>query len=573
MRKCNCSGHCGPQGINRREFIGLVGAGAAATLLGSPAWGAFELPADELERWRRELFAPAKPRLYLSGKHTDARMHLGGIGTGNFEIGVDGQFTTWQFFNTLRDGQVPLHFLIRAGGVDPAAPNGGRAGLAAGRADRDDGRIPGGGAALPGRGPAGGGGVDGVQPVCAAGCALLVDAAGGVRLPGQEPHQAEADGVAGGADAEPGGLRRRRGRTTRRANPGFGGNVNEVLREGGAGGLFMRAEAGGEPTLDKPVTDLCERQPEGAGRAAADRPKNLTLRFLDGQPLRVDKLDDPAHTVIWLEEPAAGTSEAWLRSAREAVQAGATLLFSGRTMPLLEAYASWTGGKPVAEVKERPDIVFEDFERGYEKWKVKGEAFGKEPAHGTLPNQNPVSGFLGQGLVNSFVGGDDTTGRLISKPFTIERRFIRFLVGGGHYANTQIRLVVGGKVVRATSGKDNEQLEPAMWDVHEFEGQTAHIEIVDEQQGGWGHINVDQIEFTDLPGSREVMVLLEELLPERVQGPSLTPGRQGRSGRAWGCSRRRGCPVASADVLEKSVGKGKVVVIERPGAGAGARGA
>jgi non-lysosomal glucosylceramidase len=117
MRKCNCSGNCGANNLNRREFLGLVGAGAAATLLAGPAWGAFELPADELQRWRRELFTPAKPRLYLSGKHTDARMHLGGIGTGNFEIGVDGQFTTWQLFNTLRDGQVPLHFLIRAGGA------------------------------------------------------------------------------------------------------------------------------------------------------------------------------------------------------------------------------------------------------------------------------------------------------------------------------------------------------------------------------------------------------------------------------------------------------------------------
>src|ERR1039458_208852 len=115
MRKCNCSGHCGPQPLNRREFIGLVGVGAAATLLGNPAWGAFELPADELQRWRRDLFAPAQPRLYYSDKHTDARMHLGGIGTGNFELGVDGQLTTWQLFNTLRDGHVPLHFLIRAG--------------------------------------------------------------------------------------------------------------------------------------------------------------------------------------------------------------------------------------------------------------------------------------------------------------------------------------------------------------------------------------------------------------------------------------------------------------------------
>ena len=42
-------------------------------------------------------------------------MHLGGIGTGNFEIGADGQFTTWQLFNTLRDGEVPFYFLARAG--------------------------------------------------------------------------------------------------------------------------------------------------------------------------------------------------------------------------------------------------------------------------------------------------------------------------------------------------------------------------------------------------------------------------------------------------------------------------
>ena len=134
-------------------------------------------------------------------------------------------------------------------------------------------------------------------------------------------------------------------------------------------------------------------------------------------------------------------------------------------MPLLEAYASWTGGKPVAEAVARPDILFEDFEHGYDNWTVQGEAFGKEPAHGTLPNQQPVSGFLGHGLVNSFLGGDDTTGRLISKNFTIERRFIRFLVGGGQPQDTQIRLLVDGKAVRAASGKDNERLEPALWDV------------------------------------------------------------------------------------------------------------
>jgi non-lysosomal glucosylceramidase len=117
MRKCNCSGNCGPtdDGFSRREFLGLVGTGVAMSLVGPSAWGASELPPDELNRWKRSLFETGPARVYLSNKHSDARMHLGGIGTGNFEIGSDGRLTTWQLFNTLRDGEVPFYFAIKAG--------------------------------------------------------------------------------------------------------------------------------------------------------------------------------------------------------------------------------------------------------------------------------------------------------------------------------------------------------------------------------------------------------------------------------------------------------------------------
>ncbi len=87
------------------------------SLAGPSAWGAFELPSDELDRWRRSLTAAGAPRIYLSDIHKDARMHLGGIGTGNFEIGADGQLTTWQLFNTLCDGYVPFYFAIKAGQI------------------------------------------------------------------------------------------------------------------------------------------------------------------------------------------------------------------------------------------------------------------------------------------------------------------------------------------------------------------------------------------------------------------------------------------------------------------------
>jgi uncharacterized protein (DUF608 family) len=513
-RKCNCSGNCGSHSLNRRDFIGLVGAGAAATLLGSPAWGAFELPADDLQRWKRDLFSPAQPRLYLSGKHTDARMHLGGIGTGNFELGVDGQLTTWQLFNTLRDGQVPLHFLIRAGGAARLLQTAGGPDWPRVQQIEMTGEYP--VAVLRFR--------DAGLPVEVELTAFspfapldarfssmpLAVFAFRIKNPTQQKQSVSLAALMQnpvGYDAA--------GPNNAGVNPSFGGNVNEVLREGGAGGLFMRAEAAGEPALDMPVTLYTTANLKALNEPPQDRPKNLAVEVLEKQPLQADKLGDPAHTVIWLEEAGAEMPEPLVRAAQAAVQGGATLLWSGMSMPLLAAYGSWTGGKPVAEARPRPDIVFEDFEHGYENWKVTGEAFGTEPAHGTLPNQNPVSGFLGKGLVNSYVGGDDTTGRLVSKPFTIERWFIRFLVGGGRHANTQIRLLVDGKVVRATSGKDNEQLLPAEWEVGQWQGQTAHIEIVDERKGGWGHVNVDQIEFSDMPGNRGLMQLLEELLPAR----------------------------------------------------------
>src|SRR5512134_385197 len=83
-------------------------------------------------------------------------------------------------------------------------------------------------------------------------------------------------------------------------------------------------------------------------------------------------------------------------------------------------------------VVQEPDILVADFEgKDYWDWKVTGEAFGPGPARGTLPNQMHVDGFQGKGLVNSFFKGDDTLGALTSPPFKIERRFLKFLIGGG----------------------------------------------------------------------------------------------------------------------------------------------
>jgi len=150
----------------------------------------------------------------------------------------------------------------------------------------------------------------------------------------------------------------------------------------------------------------------------------------------------------------------------------------------------------------RPEIVFESFENGYGDWKVDGEAFGTAPAKGTLPGQQTVSGFLGKGLVNTFLNGDPSKGRLTSPAFKIERKFIAFLIGGGaHAGRTCLNLLLDGQVLRTATGHTEERLDWQEWDVSEFAGRTAHLEIVDQASEAWGHINVDQILFTDEPPS------------------------------------------------------------------------
>ncbi len=173
--------------------------------------------------------------------------------------------------------------------------------------------------------------------------------------------------------------------------------------------------------------------------------------------------------------------------------------------------------KPVAA-----DIVLADFEgRDYGAWTVTGDAFGNGPAPGTLPNQMPVDGFQGHGLVNSFQRGDDGTGTLTSPPFRIERQYLRFLIGGGRNPEAlALNLLVDGRVARSATGPNDrpggsEHLDWDQWDLGDLAGRMARIQIVDQAKGGWGHLNVDQLVLTDRPLPAARTNLMREFLAER----------------------------------------------------------
>jgi len=158
---------------------------------------------------------------------------------------------------------------------------------------------------------------------------------------------------------------------------------------------------------------------------------------------------------------------------------------------------------------DAPDILINDFEAdSYGDWKVTGEAFGTGPAHGAIGTQMNVTGFLGQGLVNSFHGKDRTTGTLTSPLFEIQRDYINLLIGGGrHPGETCVNLLVDGKVIRTATGPNDrpggsERLDWTHWNVKELSVQQSTLQIVDRHVGGWGHINVDHIIQSNTPARK-----------------------------------------------------------------------
>jgi len=132
---------------------------------------------------------------------------------------------------------------------------------------------------------------------------------------------------------------------------------------------------------------------------------------------------------------------------------------------------------------------------------VDAPAFRPSPSKGAASGQQPVAGFLGQGLVNTFdPDGDASQGALTSPEFALNKRYLHFLVGGGALEErTCVNLQVEGKVVRSATGKGQELLEWTTFDLTDFKGRKGRVQIVDHATGGWGHINADQFVLSDEP--------------------------------------------------------------------------
>lgn len=199
-----------------------------------------------------------------------------------------------------------------------------------------------------------------------------------------------------------------------------------------------------------------------------------------------------------------------------------------------EATGGW-GHICVDSICQADLTVIGNFEDTYAPWTVvSGTAFGTVPATGTFVGQNLVQGWNGAGYVNTFIEGDAPVGVLRSPMFEITEPYICFRLGGGMHSEVlHADLYIDGKRVMSSTAADftstsdiaQERLRARSWNVSEWLGDSAYIEIVDATSSGWGHINADDFVFSSRSSSsiidnRKLSILTDQYLMVPVQNGS-----------------------------------------------------
>lgn len=143
-----------------------------------------------------------------------------------------------------------------------------------------------------------------------------------------------------------------------------------------------------------------------------------------------------------------------------------------------------------------------DFEKGsLEDWLPEGDAFKGQPIAGDTVakrRSDMASQHAGKYWIGTYeVAGDGPRGTLASAPFRVTYPFASYLIAGGAGPRTRVEIVRADnqKVIHQASGRNTENMEPVLVDLRSQVGKEIFIRLVDQESGGWGHINFDDFRF------------------------------------------------------------------------------
>lgn len=143
-----------------------------------------------------------------------------------------------------------------------------------------------------------------------------------------------------------------------------------------------------------------------------------------------------------------------------------------------------------------------DFETGtLQDWVAEGQAFAGQPIEGdTVASRRSDMRSAHEGKF--WIGGyekqfDAPVGTLTSVAFPVTHPFASFLFNGGEHATTRVELLNArtGDVFFKISGENSEELKRVIVDLKPVANQEMKIRLVDQNRGGWGHLNFDHFRF------------------------------------------------------------------------------
>ncbi len=249
------------------------------------------------------------------------------------------------------------------------------------------------------------------------------------------------------------------------------------------------------------LEELAEEQ--GLERLTLDR-WMAYLRQAAKQP------DHPLYAFAALAQPPdeAPPDDAPSDEADETVSASFSARLSEIRETLAELSRKTDPNHP--ENLKRGDVVFEDFSKqGYDGWTAEGRAFGSGPVRAIPPNQ-PLAGYAGESIANSFGGGTDRlVGSLTTPKFRMPKIYVHVRLAGNasdapfpKNPDTRVTLDADGHKSQIFISR-----QPGVWQwvtrrMTKEIGRSCYFEIVDRSRVG--HIAVDKIVFSD---SREPPLL------------------------------------------------------------------
>jgi beta-fructofuranosidase len=253
------------------------------------------------------------------------------------------------------------------------------------------------------------------------------------------------------------------------------------------------------------VWPMSSAYPTVAPSGVGVTPASTTLPVGDQQVLTavVAPQDASNKDVVWTSsDPAVAT----VTAGRVVAEAEGTSIITARTRA-----GARTGTATITVVPEpqHGELANHSFESGdLSGWTTAGDAFtaGDVSTAGDWGWGGPFVADGGHHLWGAGSGGsspDARTGTLRSPTVALGGNGqVDFLIGGGsdpYRLRAELVRASDGAVLHRATGGDREAYARVSWDASEHLGTQVYFRVTDNDPGGWGHLNIDDVNLPTTP--------------------------------------------------------------------------